>query len=63
VGAAMVLFRNGEERGVLRKHLGKEIKHTVFKAEVMGLALVAELIRAEDRIEEAEIGANSQVAL
>jgi len=48
VGAAAVLFRNREERGVLRKDLGKENEHTVFEAEVMGLALAAELIRAED---------------
>ena len=63
VGAAAVLFRNGEERGVLRKHLGKENKHMVIEAEVMGLAIAAELIRAEDQIEEAEIGADSQAAL
>jgi len=62
VGAAMVLFRNGEERGVLRKHLGKKDEHMVFEAEVMGL-LAAELIRAEGHIDEAEIGADSQVAL
>ena len=63
VGAAAVLFRNGKEREVLRKHLGKEGNHTVFEAKVMGMALAAKLIRAEDYIDEAEIGANSQAAL
>ena len=29
IGAAAVLFRNGEEKHALRKYLGKEGKHTV----------------------------------
>ena len=47
VGASTVLFRN-EERGVLRNHWGKENEHIIFEAEVMGLALAAKLVRAED---------------
>jgi len=41
IGAAVVLFRNGEEKHTLRKYLGKECEHMVFEVEVMGLALVA----------------------
>ena len=41
IGAAVVLFRNWEEKCALRKYLGKEDEHMVFKAEVMGLALAA----------------------
>jgi len=47
IGAAVVLFRNGEEKCTLRKYQGKEGEHTVFEAEVMGLALAAELVRED----------------
>ena len=63
IGAAAVLFRNGEEKCTLRKYLGKEGEHTVFEAEVMGLALAAELVRAETHMDAAEIGTDSQAAL
>jgi len=63
IGAAAVLFRNGEEKCALRKYLGKEGEHTVFEAEVMGLALAAKLVRAEMHMDAAEIGTDSQVAL
>ena len=46
----------------MKKHLGKAEDHTVFKAEVMGLTLVAELVRAEGYMESAEIGMDIQVA-
>src|SRR5882724_5852990 len=63
IGAAVVLLRNGEEKCTLRKYLGKEGEHTVFEAEVMGLALAAELVRAETHMDAAEIGTDSQAAL
>jgi len=63
IGAPVVLFRKGEEKHMLRKYLGKEGEHTVFKAEVMGLALAAELVRAETHMDVVEIGTNSQAAL
>jgi len=55
--------QNGEEKCALRKYLGKEGEHTVFEAEVMGLALAAKLVRAEMHMDAAEIGTDSQVAL
>jgi len=47
----------------LRKHLGKAEGHMVFEAEVMGLTLAAELVRAEGYMESADIGTDSQAAL
>jgi len=44
IGAATVLYKNGEEKRSLRKHLGSTEQHTVFKAELLGLALAAESI-------------------
>jgi len=37
IGAAVVLFRNREEKHMLRNYLVKEGKHIVFEVEVMGL--------------------------
>ena len=53
VGAVAVLFRNGHEKRVLTKHLGKGKDHTVFEAEVVGLTFAAELVRAEAHIDAA----------
>ena len=36
VGAAAVMFKEGEELHILRKHIGHECKHTVYKAKVIG---------------------------
>jgi len=47
VGAAAVLFKQGEEVCVLRKHMGDECRHTVFEAEGVGITLAAELINRE----------------
>jgi len=46
----------------LQFQLGKSTDHMVFEAEVMGLTLAAELVRAEGYMESAEIGTDSQVA-
>jgi len=53
----------GNKKRVLRKHLGKGKEHTVFKAEVVGLALAAELVRAEAHMDATEIGVDTQAAL
>ena len=37
VGAAAMMFRQGEESHVLRKYIGDECHHTVYEAEVIGL--------------------------
>jgi len=38
-------------------------RHTVFEAEVLGMVLVAELIRTEKNAHSAIIGTDSQVAI
>ena len=63
VGAAVVMFKKGEEQCILRKHIGDEFQHTVYEAEVIGLTLAAELIRQERFIEAAVIGADNQAAI
>jgi len=62
IGAAAILFRDGEEVWSLRKCLGPESQHTVFKGEVMGMILVADLIRAEGHVHSVAIGVDSQAA-
>jgi len=59
----MVLFRDGVEHSSLRKHLRSQEHHTVFKAELLSLSLAAELIKAEDHVCMAMIGADSQAAV
>jgi len=43
VGAAAVMFKQGEEICILRKHVGDECQHIVYKAEVIGLTLAAKM--------------------
>jgi len=57
------MFKQGEEIFALRKHVGDECHHTVYKAEVIGLTLAAELIARESFIKDAMIGADNQVAI
>ena len=63
VGAAAVLYRNGVERRVLRKHLGTDERHTVFEAEVLGMSLAVELIKMESSMRSVSIGIDSQAAI
>jgi len=49
IGAATVLYRNGEMKAILKRHLGSEDRHTVFEAEVVGLSLAAELIQGGEQ--------------
>ena len=63
VGAAAVMFKQGVERQVLRKHVGAESQHTVYEAEVIGLTLAAELIEREGFIEASIIGADNQAVI
>ena len=37
IGAVAVLYRNREEKKVLRMHLGTERQHTIFGAELVSL--------------------------
>jgi len=63
IGVAAILFRDGEAVQSLRKCLGLENQHTVFEGKVMGMILVAELIRAEGHVRSTVIGVDSQAAL
>jgi len=60
---AAVLHKGGMERGTLRKHLGNEEQHTMFEAELLGLSLAAELIKAEAHVQSVFIGVDSQAAI
>jgi len=63
IGVATVLYKQGHEKRVLRKYLGKESWHTVFEVEVIGMSLGAELIQAERGVRAVDAGADSQVAI
>ena len=63
IGAAAVMFKQGEEVGTLRKHVGDEYHHTVYEAKVIGLTLAAKLIARERSVETTIIGADNQVAI
>ena len=45
--AAAVLYRNSEEKSMLKLHLGKETEHNIFEVELVSLVLPAELVRME----------------
>jgi len=63
IGSAAIMFKQGVETRTLRKLVGDECHHTVYKAEVVGLALVAQLMASENLIKQAIIGADNQVAI
>ena len=50
VGAAAVIFRNGQEPRSLIYHLGSDKHHTVYEAEIVGLTLAAKLIMTETQL-------------
>ena len=63
IGAAAVLFRVGVEKQVGRMYMGTEEKHTVYKAELVGLSLVVELMKQEWQAQTLRISADSQAAI
>jgi ribonuclease HI len=62
VGAAAVLYRGGEEVQAVRLYLGTEEEHTVFEAELVGMAMGAKLLNME-RSAKYTIGTDSQAAM
>ena len=48
---------------MLRVHLGSAVQHTIYEAELLGLSLAAELMRAESGMCSATISTNSQAAI
>src|SRR5882724_1186543 len=63
MGTAAVMFKNGEEQLILRKHIGDECQHMVYEVEVIGLTLAAELVARENFVEDAIIRADNQAAI
>ena len=47
VGAAALLYRNGEEKDVVRAYLGTEDEHMVFEVELVGEIMAAKLLKRE----------------
>ncbi|OBZ69759.1 hypothetical protein A0H81_10502 [Grifola frondosa] len=64
VGAAAVLFKPGRPGySVLRFHLGPSTDHSVYEAEIAGLILGSELLKEEQRVEEASIAADNKSSI
>jgi len=63
VGAAAVMFKQGEEQLILRKHIGDEFQHTLYEAEVIGLTLVAKLIKRERIVKATIIRVDNQAEI
>src|SRR5882724_10438583 len=63
IGTAAVLFRGGVEKWVVRKYMGTEEKHTIYKAELVRLSLAAELLKQEWHVQTLVIGADSQAVI
>jgi len=63
MNSAAVMFKQGEELCVLRKHIGDEYQHTVYQAEVIKLTLAAKLKERERFVEATIIGADNQAEI
>ena len=63
VGAAAILFKDGQRRGTLRAYLGATASHTVYEAELVGILLATHLIKTEGCSQETEICTDSQAAI
>ena len=63
VGRAAVIFKHGEELHILRKHVGDECQHMVYKSEVIRLTLAAKLVARENFVKDAIIRADNQAAI
>jgi len=58
-----VLYRGGVEKRMLRKFMGSEETHTVFKAELLGLSLAMEMLKGKTLVQSLTIGIDSQAAM
>ena len=59
----MEMYRNGQEKQTLHKHLGKEEEHTVFEAEVVGAILETHLASKALAEEGITISLNNQATI
>src|SRR5579875_840788 len=63
VGAAGVLYREGEEIAVLRYRLGSENNHEVYEGEVVGMRLVVHLAIQQPHIGKLSIWIDNTAAI
>ena len=61
--ASTVLFHDGQEIQLLWYQLGPLMCHTTYEAEVVGVLLVAELIRKEHAVHTATIRLDNQAVV
>ena len=62
IGAAAVLYQNGEEKEVVRTYLGIKDEHTLFEVELMGAIMAVKLLKRE-KGQKFMIGLDNQVAI
>jgi len=63
ISVAAVLYRGGEEKCSIRKFMGSEERHMVFKAELLGLSLAVEMVKGERQVWSLTIRVDSQAAM
>src|SRR5882724_6807610 len=63
IGMAAVLYRGSVEKKATKKFMGSEDRHTVFKAELLGMSMAVELIKDKRQIRTLTLGIDSQAAL
>src|SRR5882724_9168951 len=63
IGTAAVLYRGRAEKCSLRKFLGSEERHTVFKAELLSLSLAVKMMRDKRQVWSLTIGIDSQATM
>ena len=63
IGVVAVLYRGSIEKKTTKIFMGSEDRHMVFKAELLGLSLAAELIKDKRQIWTLTLGVDSQAVL
>jgi ribonuclease HI len=63
VGAAAVLFKNGQEIALARKRLGRVEEHTVYEGEIVGAILAVNLLRDHAHSEGTLVLLDNQAAI
>jgi len=63
ISVVAVLYRGRAEKCLLRKFLGSEERHTVFKAELLTLSLAVEMMKDERQVWSITISIDSQAMM
>jgi ribonuclease HI len=63
VGAAAIMYRGGTRKKTTKKHLGKSTEHTVYEAEVVGIAMALEMTRVERNVVRVVIAVDNRAAI